>query len=54
MCFDPPVRRRLPRVPPSVLAVCLERGIRALLFIAAAAVLAWGWGVDLVHLAAGG
>jgi moderate conductance mechanosensitive channel len=37
--------------PPSVIAVCLERGIRALLIIGAAAVLAWGWGVDLVHLA---
>jgi moderate conductance mechanosensitive channel len=37
--------------PPSVVAVCLERGIRALLIIGAAAVLAWGWGVDIVHLA---
>jgi len=36
--------------PPSVIAVCLERGIRALLFIGAAAVLAWGWGIDLAHL----
>ncbi|MBV8131853.1 MAG: mechanosensitive ion channel family protein [Alphaproteobacteria bacterium] len=39
--------------PPSVIAVCLERGIRALLFIGAAAALAWGWGIDLIHLAAG-
>jgi small-conductance mechanosensitive channel len=39
--------------PPSVIAVSLERGIRALLFIGAAAVLAWGWGIDLVYLAAG-
>src|SRR5271157_2452781 len=39
--------------PPSVIAISLERGIRALLFIGAAAVLAWGWGIDLVHLAAG-
>jgi small-conductance mechanosensitive channel len=39
--------------PPSVIAVSLERGIRALLFIGAAALLAWGWGIDLVHLAAG-
>src|SRR5215472_12897204 len=40
--------------PPSVIAVTLERGIRALLFIAAAAVLAWGWGIDLVqHLTTG-
>ena len=35
--------------PPSVIAVSLERGIRALLFIGAAAVLAWGWGLDLVQ-----
>jgi small-conductance mechanosensitive channel len=39
--------------PPSVVAISIERGIRALLFIGAAAVLAWGWGIDLVHLAAG-
>jgi small-conductance mechanosensitive channel len=37
--------------PPSVITVCLERGIRALLILGAVAVLAWGWGVDLVHLA---
>ena len=37
--------------PPSVLTVSLERGIRALLIIGAAAVLAWGWGIDLVHIA---
>jgi moderate conductance mechanosensitive channel len=37
--------------PPSVIAVSLERSMRALLIIGAAAVLAWGWGVDLVHLA---
>ncbi len=36
--------------PPSVLTVCLERGIRALLIIGAVAVLAWGWGIDLAHL----
>ena len=36
--------------PSSVIAVCLERGLRALLFIGAAAVLAWGWGIDLAHL----
>jgi small-conductance mechanosensitive channel len=35
--------------PPSVLAVCIERGIRALLIIGAVAVLAWGWGIDLAH-----
>ncbi len=35
--------------PPSVLAVCIERGIRALLILGAVAVLAWGWGIDLAH-----
>jgi small-conductance mechanosensitive channel len=35
--------------PPSVLAVCIERGIRAALIIGAVAVLAWGWGIDLAH-----
>jgi moderate conductance mechanosensitive channel len=37
--------------PPSVIEVSLEHGIRALLIIGAVAVLAWGWNVDLVHLA---
>jgi moderate conductance mechanosensitive channel len=37
--------------PPSVITVCLERGIRALLIIGAVAVLAWGWGIDIVQLA---
>jgi small-conductance mechanosensitive channel len=32
---------------PTVLAVCVERGLRALLLIGAVAVLAWGWGVPL-------
>jgi small-conductance mechanosensitive channel len=36
---------------PGVIEVTLEHGIRALLIIGAAAVLAWGWDVDLVHLA---
>jgi moderate conductance mechanosensitive channel len=45
----PPGSPQLAEGPPSVLAVCLERGIRALLIIAAVAVLAWGWGVDLAH-----
>ena len=40
--------------PPSVVEVALEHGIRALLIIGAAAVLAWGWDVDLVHLAGQG
>jgi small-conductance mechanosensitive channel len=35
---------------PSMLAACIDRGIRALLIIGAAAVLAWGWGIDLTHL----
>jgi moderate conductance mechanosensitive channel len=46
----PPGLPEVAEGPPSVVAVCLERGIRALLFIAAAAVLAWGWGIDLAHL----
>ena len=33
--------------PPSVLAVCVERGVRAALILGAVAVLAWGWGIDL-------
>jgi small-conductance mechanosensitive channel len=37
--------------PPSVITVCLKRGIRALLIIGAVAVLAWGWGVNVVQLA---
>jgi len=40
--------------PPSVIEVSLQHGIRALLIIGAAAVLAWGWDVDLVHLAGRG
>jgi moderate conductance mechanosensitive channel len=37
--------------PPRVITVSLERGLRALLIIGAAAVLAWGWDIDLVHIA---
>ena len=37
--------------PPTFIAASLEHGIQALLIIGAAGVLAWGWGVDLVHLA---
>ncbi len=48
----PPSSPQVGEGPPSVIAISLERGIRALLLIAVAAVLAWGWGVDLVHLAA--
>jgi len=47
----PPGSAETAEGPPSVIAVCLERGIRALLIIGAAAVLAWGWGIDLVHIA---
>jgi moderate conductance mechanosensitive channel len=36
--------------PPTVLIVCLERGMRALLIIGAAAVLAWGSGMDMDSL----
>jgi small-conductance mechanosensitive channel len=39
-----------PGGPPSVVEVTLQHGIRALLIIGAATVLAWGWDVDLVHL----
>jgi len=49
----PPGSQEVGEGLPSVIAISLERGIRALLFIGAAAVLAWGWGIDLVHLAAG-
>jgi hypothetical protein len=37
--------------PPGVIEATLEHGIRALLIVGAVAVLAWGWEVDLVHLA---
>lgn len=33
--------------PPTVITVCLERGIRALLIIGAAALLSWGWGMPV-------
>jgi small-conductance mechanosensitive channel len=38
---------------PSLLAVCLERGIRALLLIGAVYFLAWAWGIDAARMAAG-
>jgi small-conductance mechanosensitive channel len=47
----PPGARDTAESPPSVITVCFERGIRALLIIGAVAVLAWGWGVDVFHLA---
>jgi len=36
--------------PSSVLTVSLERGLRALLIIGAAALLGWGWGMDMDSL----
>ncbi len=36
---------------PSLSAVLLERGLRALFIIVALAVLAWGWGIDMESLA---
>ncbi|MSP67432.1 MAG: mechanosensitive ion channel [Alphaproteobacteria bacterium] len=38
---------------PSTFAVCVERGLRALLIIAAALTLAHGWGIELTALTAG-
>ena len=35
---------------PSVTAAWLERGVRGLLIIGAAGVLAWGWGIDVVTI----
>jgi small-conductance mechanosensitive channel len=49
--LQPPGLRETAGDPPSVITVSLERGTRALLIIGAVAVLAWGWGIDLVHLA---
>jgi small-conductance mechanosensitive channel len=49
--LQPPAAPQVGDGPPSVIAMSLERGMRALLIIGAAAILAWGWGIDLVHLA---
>ena len=49
--LQPPDAPQAGEGPPSVIAVSLGRGMRALLIIGAAAVLAWGWGIDLVSLA---
>jgi moderate conductance mechanosensitive channel len=43
----PPGSLQLDDGPPSVTAVCIERGMRALLIIGAVLVLAWGWGIPL-------
>jgi moderate conductance mechanosensitive channel len=46
----PPGSAEAPEAPSSVFSVCLERGLRALLIIGAAAVLGWGWGMDMDSL----
>jgi moderate conductance mechanosensitive channel len=46
----PPGSPQLTEGTLSVLAVCIERGIRAALIIGAVALLAWGWGIDLTGL----
>ena len=46
----PPGSPQIADGAPSVLAVFIERGIRAALILGAVAVLAWGWGVDIAHL----
>ena len=51
--LQPPASPQVVDDMPSVIAVCLQRGLRALMIIGAAAVLAWGWGIDFGHLAAG-
>ncbi len=43
----PPGSPQVEGAVPSVTAICIERGMRALLIIAAVAVLAWGWGIPL-------
>ena len=43
----PPGSRETAEGPPTVITVCLERGIRALLIIGAAALLSWGWGMPI-------
>jgi moderate conductance mechanosensitive channel len=44
--LQPPGAPQVGDGPPSVIEVSLERGLRALLIVGAAAVLAWGWGID--------
>jgi small-conductance mechanosensitive channel len=44
--LQPPGSPQVGDGPPTVIEVSLERGLRALLIIGAAAVLAWGWGID--------
>jgi moderate conductance mechanosensitive channel len=49
--LQPPGSPEVGDGPPSVTTIVLERGLRALLIIGAAAVISWGWGIDLVHIA---
>jgi len=44
--LQPPGSPQVGDGPPSVIEVSLDRGLRALLIIGAAAVLAWAWGID--------
>jgi small-conductance mechanosensitive channel len=46
----PPGSAEATEAPSTVFTVCLERGLRALLIIGAAAVLGWGWGMDMDSL----
>ncbi len=46
----PPGSGEAAEAPSNVFTVCLERGLRALLIIGAAAVLGWGWGMDMDSL----
>jgi moderate conductance mechanosensitive channel len=39
--------------PPSLVAVCLERGLRAALLVGAVYFLIWAWGIDAAGMAAG-
>jgi small-conductance mechanosensitive channel len=52
--LQPPGAPQVSDGPPSVIAVSLERGMRALLIIGAVGLLAWAWGIDLVRLAGDG
>jgi small-conductance mechanosensitive channel len=47
----PPGAARVEAGVPDIATVAIERGVRALLLIAAVAVLAWGWGVPWTALA---
>jgi small-conductance mechanosensitive channel len=44
--LQPPGLPQVGHGPPSVIEVSLERGLRVLLIIGAAAILAWAWGID--------